>query len=108
MSHHEIEKGDIVLVRFANAGDAQSSSRSEQIRITSFSYSGISGIAENGEAVSVGYDEVLQIEYTKVGPIKSDSPALMKTGKAVEAISKAMLVAACVAAAAHGVVCPSS
>ena len=87
VSHHGIEKGDTVLVRFANFGNARSSSRSEQIQITGITKIGISGIDENGKVVNADYGEIFQIEYEKVGPIRSDSPSLMRTGKVLEVVA---------------------
>jgi hypothetical protein len=89
MNHHGLANGDVVLVYYAKKIDARSSS--EKIRITDISESGISGTDENGEAVNAGYDEIYQIEYKKVGPIKSDSTTLSHAGKTVEVSSKAML-----------------
>ena len=86
MNHYGIGKGDTVLIRYANAGDPRSSSRSEQIQITGINQNGISGLGENGKAVNASYDEIFQIEYEKVGPISPDSPALMRTGKVLEVV----------------------
>jgi len=109
MNHHGLANGDTVLVRYANEDDARSSSSSEQIRIAGIDESGISGIGETGEAVNVGYDEIFQIEYIKVGSIKSDSPAIKRVGKAADVTSKVLIkglvVAVCLAAATGGGAC---
>jgi len=102
MNHHDLANGDVVLIRYANKDDARSSSRSEQIQITGINESGISGTDENGEAVNAGYDEIFQIEYKKVGSIKSDSPTLSRAAKAVEVSSKVLFGALYVVACANG------
>ena len=79
MNNYGIGKGDTVLIRYSNG--------SEKIRIIGINESGISGIGKNGEAVNVGYHKIFQIEYEKVGLIKSDSPALMRTGKVLEVVA---------------------
>jgi len=91
-----VESGDAVLVRYANKGDPRSSSSSKKIRLSGVNENGISGLDENGEVVDVSYDDIFQIEYKTVGPIKSDSPALIGAGKAVNVTAKALFVAACI------------
>ncbi len=100
MNNHGVKSGDLVLVRYANKTVARSSSRSEQILITEIDESGISGVGENGRAVNVGYEEIFQIEFVKVGPLKRDSPAAVGAGKV-------LYVGACVLAAFGGGGCPS-
>jgi hypothetical protein len=89
MNHHGLANGDVVLVHYTYKDDARYSS--EKIRITGINEIGISGTDENGEAVYAGYDEIFQIDYKKVGPIKSDSSTLSHAARAVEVSSKAML-----------------
>ena len=102
MNHHGLVNGDMVLIRYANKNDARSSSSSEKIQITGINESGISGTDENGVVVNADYDEIFQIEYIKVGPIKSDSPALSNAAKAAEVTSKALFAALYIAACAYG------
>jgi len=78
MDNYGLEKGDMVLVHYANINDAKSSSKSEQIRITDIGNNGISGTSEVGAAVTIDYDNIFQIEYSKKeNAIKRDSPVLM-------------------------------
>ena len=76
MNHYGISKGDTVLIRYSNEGDPRSSSRSEKIRIISISQVGITGTDAAGEAVTVGYDEIFEIERQHSSPVVDiQSPA---------------------------------
>jgi hypothetical protein len=76
MNHYGIGKGDTVLIRYANESDPRSSSRSEKIRIIGISKVGITGTGDAGKAVTVGYDEIFQIEHQHTGPVMDiQSPA---------------------------------
>ena len=57
---HGMTKGDRVPVRWSANGN------SEVIRITSVSYTGITGIGEDGRSVSAEYDELYEIGYKPV------------------------------------------
>jgi len=110
MHSYGIGNGDSVLVRYSNENDSRSSSSSELIQINRIGKASISGIGENGNAVNVGYDEIFQIEVKgKSSAIKSDDAVLMgagkATGKVLEVVGKAALVALCITAASGGVPC---
>jgi len=110
MDNYGIGSGDYVLVRYANKDDPRSSSSSELVEVTQISRTDISGIGEHGNAISIGYDKIFQLEISKrSSAIKSDSPALTRvgnaTGKALEGVGKAALVALCITAASGGVPC---
>ena len=106
MNNYGIGKGDTVLIRYANKDDPRSSNRSNLVQITEITGVGISGVAENGSAVNVGYDEIFQIEVRKKSSaIKSDNPVLMGASKAVKSAVTVVPVAACIALALHGVSC---
>jgi hypothetical protein len=70
-----ITKGDRVPVRWSANGD------SEVIQITSVSYSGISGIGEDGRPVSAEYDELYEIGY---------KPAAERSYKSLSKFEKAL------------------
>ena len=98
MHSYGIGNGDSVLVRYSNKDDPRSSSSSELVQISRISKAGISGVGENGNAVNVGYDEIFQIEVKgKSSAIKSDNAVLTSaseaTGKVLEVVGKAALVA---------------
>ena len=94
LSHHGIANGDTVLLRYLDdvSGTNRVSSSSEEIKITSISKIGVSGISEDGEAVAADYDELFQIEVNKSGANKT--------------VVRAALMVACIAVAANGVACP--
>jgi hypothetical protein len=94
MSHHGIGNGDYVLVRYANKNDRRSSSSSELVQITNISHTGLSGVAENGNVINVGYDEIFQIEYKKRGVKNLDEMPRLKSALTV---ASAMLVVPAIA-----------
>jgi len=94
MSQHGISEGDAVLVRYTNADDANSSSRSERLQITGISAAGLSGLTEEGHATSARWGEVFQVERTRSdvgGPKYRPLPgqvvkAAKSTGRALGAL----------------------
>jgi len=101
LHQHGICAGDTVLVRYTNINDANSSSRSELLQITSISDSGIAGVDESGEAILAIYDEIFQIERRRTSlrrPGRSElSPhlveAITKTGRLLGAAAYAYVSA---------------
>ena len=90
MNHYGIGKGDTVLIRYANEGDPRSSSRSEKIRIIGISQVGITGTGAAGEAVTVEYDDIFQIERQHTSSVVDiQSPA-----DAAEAVVLSVAIAA--------------
>jgi hypothetical protein len=64
LSQHGVGKGDTVLIHYVNKGDRGSSSKSEIVKITDTSKTGVRGIGEGGKAVTVPYEDIFQVGRT--------------------------------------------
>ena len=95
--------GDTVLLRYANATDPSSSSRSETIRVHAIGEDGIVGANASGELVVAKYDELLQVEKKTSG--FSGVPGAETGGNILMGITNSALLVACAMAAAYS--CPT-
>ena len=98
-----VDPGDTVLLRYANATDPASSSRSETIRVQAIGEDGIVGVDASGELIVVKYDELLQVEKKTSG--FSGVPGAETGGNILTGITNSALLVACAMAGAYS--CPA-